>query len=501
MSINLIPDPSSLPGDDTDYQKQNNSQQADLLGSNLASLVDGSTIPQGAVFYIGGSLYVADSDTAITGTPSNYVALQVDVGGLTVSPVFVADLTGVSWNKTYNGYYNTSDDLLVFDEAKAMLNEELALVKTRIGALKYVVELIAKNYVHIGVDGEYAVGEDDPKLWIKADVDSSIDANAHPSTLDVNFKTPGRAVAANNVRIFAGQDGVPLTFDHTICDQLQTIIKALASVGIVYTSGSFVRVDGHVDNLYHLYIQNTIGSGTVGNNIGLKIEAMAKGDGKRRSIQTTEDAVELGTDTTGHVELLELVRNTPGVNGSELSIGFWDNGIKKGSILMKRESESTGNLTLHAMGIEGLIVRPDGKLYVPEKLTIAGTGDKLLCEGNVKINGETNPKSTALTEFTQVLTRANDSFTLPNGVFNISIRLDVQTGGSALESRASVGCLVASGAPTTMIQAKRDGLGVATSLAVSGVYSTGSNIVASVNFAEAPAGDNDGEATIYYSKA
>jgi hypothetical protein len=100
--------------------------------------VDSSNnIPQGATFQVGGVIYYANSDTAITGTPSNYVKLTPNAGdsGATLDAAFVADLTGVSWNKIYNGYYDVSGNLYIFDEIAAIIATEIAGSKTKFSEL------------------------------------------------------------------------------------------------------------------------------------------------------------------------------------------------------------------------------------------------------------------------------------------------------------------------------------------------------------------------------
>ena len=87
----------------------------------------GTTVPQGTVVQIGGVIYYGTSDTTITGTPSNYVKFTPNVGdsGATCDVAFIANLSGVSWSKLYNGYY-ISGNLVVFDEIKAIIATDLA---------------------------------------------------------------------------------------------------------------------------------------------------------------------------------------------------------------------------------------------------------------------------------------------------------------------------------------------------------------------------------------
>jgi len=100
--------------------------------------VVGTNIPQGATFQVGGIVFYADSDTAITGTESDYVKLTVS--GTTLVPSFVTTLTGVNWNKVWNGYYDTSDNLYLFSEIK------ISSVNTKYGELASLLMPIGFTY-------------------------------------------------------------------------------------------------------------------------------------------------------------------------------------------------------------------------------------------------------------------------------------------------------------------------------------------------------------------
>ena len=89
-------------------------------------------IPQGSLFQVGDVIYYANADYAITGTSSNYVKLTPTVSGDELNAAYVSSLTGVSWNKIYNGYYDVSGNLYVFDEAKAIYANILAVSYTRL---------------------------------------------------------------------------------------------------------------------------------------------------------------------------------------------------------------------------------------------------------------------------------------------------------------------------------------------------------------------------------
>jgi hypothetical protein len=126
MPINLIVAPNSTPTAVADYQSQNN------LINALAKKADvipwtGSDMNDGYIFQIGGAVYQVDGATAITGTPSPYV--QITASGATASAAFVASLSGVTWNSVYNGYYDGSGRLYLFDEVGAIDIGQLSTIR------------------------------------------------------------------------------------------------------------------------------------------------------------------------------------------------------------------------------------------------------------------------------------------------------------------------------------------------------------------------------------
>jgi hypothetical protein len=74
-------------------------------------------------------VYRADADEAITGTASKYV--RITPAGASASAAYVSSLAGVSWNNQYNGYYDASGNLYIFDESRALYDGAVATVKTR----------------------------------------------------------------------------------------------------------------------------------------------------------------------------------------------------------------------------------------------------------------------------------------------------------------------------------------------------------------------------------
>lgn len=111
-----IPTPTAPVGV-ADYQAQLDQITALNQAFTGRNPVDGSTIRAGTVMMVGSVLYKATSDTPITGTPSLYV--KITPSGASATASFVANLTGVSWNHTYGGYYDGTGNLYLFDEALA----------------------------------------------------------------------------------------------------------------------------------------------------------------------------------------------------------------------------------------------------------------------------------------------------------------------------------------------------------------------------------------------
>ena len=132
MAITKITDPGAVPTTVADYEAQN-IQLDRLLGDSVQPYpVSGSNVVKGALFNIGGDMFYCGADTAISGTPSDYVKLVAS--GSTAAASFVSSLSGVAWNPAYNGYYN-GVDLYLFDEVKAVLAGAISGYKTAMGAM------------------------------------------------------------------------------------------------------------------------------------------------------------------------------------------------------------------------------------------------------------------------------------------------------------------------------------------------------------------------------
>ena len=129
MAIVLKTAPVDPPVSDNDWTRTQELITMLFLGNNGPILrVVGGNIVKGSVFQIGGAIYYANSDTAITGSESDYV--KITPSGATASASYVADLSGVSWNDEYNGWVDVSGNLYVFDESTAIIDGEITDYKT-----------------------------------------------------------------------------------------------------------------------------------------------------------------------------------------------------------------------------------------------------------------------------------------------------------------------------------------------------------------------------------
>jgi len=119
MALVRVAQYNSTPTVVEDYQAQNAHLQAftnQLLTQQfiLDSGTDQPVIKQGCYVSHGGSLYVADADTAITGSPSNG-SVYIRVSGTTSLTVeFVTDISGYAWNPAYTALTSGSYTLLPY---------------------------------------------------------------------------------------------------------------------------------------------------------------------------------------------------------------------------------------------------------------------------------------------------------------------------------------------------------------------------------------------------
>jgi len=124
MALVRVAQYSSTPTVVGDYQAQNAHLQAftnQLMTQQF--ILDAGTaqpvIKQGCYVSHGGSLYIADADTAITGSPSDG-SVYIRVSGTTSLTVeFVTDISGYAWNPVYSALTSGSYTLLPYLLIKA----------------------------------------------------------------------------------------------------------------------------------------------------------------------------------------------------------------------------------------------------------------------------------------------------------------------------------------------------------------------------------------------
>lgn len=117
MAFVLIPGPGDSPTTSEDWDKINNVLLGIGMGMLNSTRIIGSNVKRGSIVYFAGAWYVTDADTAISGTASDYVRLTNTAG--VISAAFVSSITTVSFNRTWNGWYDSSLRLHIFDEVKA----------------------------------------------------------------------------------------------------------------------------------------------------------------------------------------------------------------------------------------------------------------------------------------------------------------------------------------------------------------------------------------------
>lgn len=124
MALIRVAQYNSTPTVVGDYQAQNAHLQAftNQLMTQQFILDSGTAQPvikQGAYVSHGGSLYVADADTSIAGSPSDG-SVYIRVSGTTSLTVeFITSLSGYVWNPVYNAMTNGIYTLLPYMIVKA----------------------------------------------------------------------------------------------------------------------------------------------------------------------------------------------------------------------------------------------------------------------------------------------------------------------------------------------------------------------------------------------
>lgn len=131
MSIILVEQTQSAPINDNSWERLYETDKFYNLGINnpVDYNFDSDTVKKGVLITIGGSNYETTADTDITGTASDYVKIDMS----TLLPSYVTDLTGVTWNDTYNYYADATGNAYIFNEPKAVYSGTVTSPKTLLG--------------------------------------------------------------------------------------------------------------------------------------------------------------------------------------------------------------------------------------------------------------------------------------------------------------------------------------------------------------------------------
>jgi len=79
-----------------------------LTDCNHRLRINNGVIKSGSIFNIGGSFFISSGDTSISGTHSgNTINVKFTVSGSSATVEYVTDVSGVTWNSTQQGYYDT----------------------------------------------------------------------------------------------------------------------------------------------------------------------------------------------------------------------------------------------------------------------------------------------------------------------------------------------------------------------------------------------------------
>ena len=115
--ITLVSAPTAIST--TTFAQPSVNYVTDILNAKYPrAIIKDGYILAGTLLSVQGSMYYADSDTAITGTESDYVEITVSSGVATAA--YVSSLPTVTYDSEYGGYYDTSGNLYLFNELDAI---------------------------------------------------------------------------------------------------------------------------------------------------------------------------------------------------------------------------------------------------------------------------------------------------------------------------------------------------------------------------------------------
>jgi len=180
MSLVLKTAASDPPTSDIDWTRTQNLITMLFLGNNGPILrIVGGSIVKGSVFQIGGAIYHANTDTAISGSETNYV--KITPAGSTASAEYVADLSGVDWNDEYNGWLDDDGNLYLFDEIQALDDEEITQIHNRFVGVGDDGKTLKINVIDADIDDAEITNAE----ITNADIDDAVITNAEITNADI----------------------------------------------------------------------------------------------------------------------------------------------------------------------------------------------------------------------------------------------------------------------------------------------------------------------------
>lgn len=89
------------------------------IDCNHGNRIGNGYVKKGSLWNIGGVMFIADADTAINGSKNQglstcAMAIRFSVSGSTATATYINDLTGVTWNGEYQGYYDASGNMYYY---------------------------------------------------------------------------------------------------------------------------------------------------------------------------------------------------------------------------------------------------------------------------------------------------------------------------------------------------------------------------------------------------
>lgn len=330
MAITKITDPSALPTATSDYEAQNNHINTHTLNLTPPYPVSGGSVLKGAIFNIGGDLFYTDADTAITGTSSDYV--MITPSGSTATASYVTSLTtlSVAWSQAYNGYYDGSGNLFIFDEFKAYKNEQILLYKTSIwgsigNSLMAIYNSISSFFSLLNPYG-LTIDSSTGNL-ISTQLGSIVVYNGISSSVSTSFATAantyGVAYDSDTGNLISSVDATNVINIHNGISS--SVLSSFASpssspAGIVYDSdtGNLISCDFSTDLIYiHNGVTSSVLSSFASPGSNPRDLAIEKSTGNLISTDSVMDMIFIHNGITS-----EILNSYPSPGGAPYGIAY-----------------------------------------------------------------------------------------------------------------------------------------------------------------------------------